>query len=104
LYVVFWTLAAMFVRPAWRPPRVAALVLLATCAVEVLQLCRWPAGFRATLLGGALLGSEFDPWDFAGYAVGAVAAVALSRAAYTGRTNVVEKSTPGSSASTTSSR
>jgi hypothetical protein len=75
LYVVFWTYAVLLARPRWRVSRVALCVLLATCAVEVFQLCRWPEGFRATFLGGALLGSEFDPWDFAAYAVGALASV-----------------------------
>lgn len=104
VYVVFWTCAALLARPRWRPARVAAAVLLATCAIEMFQLCRWPAGFRATFLGGALLGSDFDPRDFAAYAVGAAAAVAGTRALYTGSTKVVAKSTPGSSASTRSSQ
>ena len=80
VYVSFWTYVVLLARPRWPPARVALFVLAATCAIEVFQLCRWPEGFRATLLGGALLGSEFDPWDFAAYAVGAAAAVTGTRA------------------------
>ena len=101
LYVVFWTYAALLARPRWRPARVALAVFAATCAIEVFQLARWPEGVRATLVGGALLGSEFDPWDFAAYAIGAAIAVAGT---YTGRRNAVAKSTPGASASTKSSQ
>ena len=79
LYVVFWTYVALLARPRWRPARVALCVFLATCAVEVFQLCRWPEGFRATFLGAALLGSEFDPWDSAAYAVGAAASALGAR-------------------------
>lgn len=104
LYVVFWTFTVLFARPRWRPTRVALGVLLATSAIEVFQLCAWPAGFRATFVGGALLGSTFDPLDFPCYAVGAATAIAGARALYTGRTKDVEKSTPGSSASTSSSQ
>jgi len=79
LYVVFWTYAALLARPRWPPAKVALCVFLATCAVEIFQLCRWPEGFRATFLGAALLGSEFDPWDFAAYAAGAAASVLGAR-------------------------
>lgn len=79
-YVIFWTYAVLLARPSWRPARVAIAVLVVTCAIEVFQLSRWPEGVRATFLGGALLGSEFDPWDFPCYAVGAAIAVAGTRA------------------------
>ena len=79
VYVVFWTYLALLVRPRWPPARVALCVFAATCAIEAFQLCRWPEGFRATFLGGALLGSEFDPKDLAAYAVGAAIAVLGSR-------------------------
>lgn len=104
LYVVFWTYVVLLARPRWRPARIALAVLLATCAIEVFQLSRWPEGVRATFLGGTLLGSQFDPWDFAAYAVGATIAALGARALYTGRTKLVAKSTPGSSASTRSSQ
>jgi hypothetical protein len=81
LYVVFWTYAALLARPAWPPARVALAILLATCAIEILQLWHpaWLERARATPVGGMLLGSTFDPWDFPCYAVGA-AAVAAARA------------------------
>jgi hypothetical protein len=104
LYVMFFTYVVLLARPRARPAAVALGVLLATCAVEAFQLCRWPEGLRATFLGGVILGSEFDPLDFPCYAVGAMLALAGARALYTGSTKVVAKSTPGSSASTTSSQ
>jgi len=81
LYVVFFTCAVLLARPDWRPAPVAAGVLLATCALEVLQLWHppWLERVRATFLGHALLGSTFSGWDFACYAVGALLAIALSR-------------------------
>ena len=102
VYVVFWTYLALLLKPRWPPARVALGVLAATSAIELFQLVRWPERVRASFLGGALLGSEFDPLDFAAYAVGAAIAVLGSR--YTGSTKVVEKSTPGASASTASSQ
>jgi len=82
LYVMFFTFAVLLARPDWRPERVAAGVLLATCGLEVLQLWHppWLERIRATFLGQALFGSTFSGWDFAAYALGAAAAIALSRA------------------------
>jgi len=82
LYVMFFTFAVLLARPEWRPERVAAGVLLATCALEVLQLWhpQWLERVRATFLGQTLLGSTFSGWDFAAYALGAAAAIVLARA------------------------
>lgn len=81
LYVVFWTYAVLLARPGLSPARVALAVLLATCALEALQLWHpaWLERARATAPGDVLLGSTFDPLDFAAYAVGAAAAVGAAR-------------------------
>lgn len=101
LYVVFWTYVVLLARPQGRPARVALAVLVATCAIGILQLWRWPEGVRATFLGGALLGSEFDPLGLRG--------LRGRRRGRSGRHaravhRLVAKSTPGVSASTRSSQ
>lgn len=60
----------------------AALALGACCAVEVSQLYHTPAldAVRGTRLGHLVLGSGFDPRDFAAYALGVLAAAVLERA------------------------
>jgi len=65
----------------------AALALAACCAVEVSQLYHAPAldAVRATRFGHLVLGSGFDPRDFAAYALGVFAASALERV-WRGRT------------------
>ncbi len=72
LYEAFWIVAVLAVWPRLAPVRVAAGVLLVTCALEALQLWQ-PEPLmraRATFVGRALLGSTFDPWDFPHYALG----------------------------------
>jgi hypothetical protein len=60
----------------------AAVALAACCAVEVSQLYHAPAldAVRGTRLGHLVLGSGFDPRDFAAYALGVLGAAALERA------------------------
>jgi prepilin signal peptidase PulO-like enzyme (type II secretory pathway) len=74
LYVVFFCLAAMLVWPRARAGVVALVVLLATCAVELLQLWHppWLEAIRGTLPGALVLGSTFVWADFPWYFVGAV--------------------------------
>jgi hypothetical protein len=70
-------------RLRWR-----ATVALAFCfAVELSQLVHVPAldALRATTIGHLLLGSDFDPRDFAAYAAGILAAVLLEQAIDRGR-------------------
>src|SRR3954468_23084206 len=72
-YECFWMLAAFFVLPrraAITP--IAIGVFLATCVIEVMQLWHPPAleALRRTFVGRMVLGTTFDPWDFAAYAVG----------------------------------
>lgn len=58
-----------------------ALALAGCCAVEASQLYHTPAldAVRGTRLGHLVLGSGFDPRDFAAYALGVLGAVALER-------------------------
>ncbi len=82
LYVVFFTLVVAFIAPGVIPSIAAIRVFLATCAIEVSQLWHppWLDPVRRSLPGRLVAGSTFDPWDFAGYALGAVAAVFVGRA------------------------
>lgn len=75
LYEIFWCLAALALLPRARPGRIAAAVLLATCALEFLQLWRPPLleAVRATFLGRALIGSDFAWADFPFYLLGSAA-------------------------------
>ncbi len=77
--MVVWLIAA--VAPAIRLPWRAAAALGVSYAVEFSQLFRFPAldALRRTTAGHLVLGSGFDPRDFASYAVGVLAAVLLER-------------------------
>jgi hypothetical protein len=82
LYVVFWSFAALALRPRWSPARVTVAVAVATSLLEFSQLWHPPflVGLRASFLGHALLGSTFAWLDFPYYGAGALAAYALARA------------------------
>jgi hypothetical protein len=77
--VVWWIAVAA---PASRLPWRAALALAFCFAVEFSQLWHSPAldALRETTPGHLVLGSGFDPRDFAAYAAGVLAAVLLERA------------------------
>jgi len=83
VYVAFWSLLVLTIRPRFDVVRVAGAVLVCTSFVEVLQ--RWHPPFleaaRDTLVGGALLGRHFSWIDFPFYVFGAAAVVALDRVA-----------------------
>ena len=72
LYEVFWCLAAVLLWPRASAFRIAVLVLVITCALEVLQLWHPPflEGIRATFLGRTLIGTSFTWWDFPYYILG----------------------------------
>ena len=75
-----WWIAA--IAPA-TPLSTRTIVALAFClAVELSQLVRFPAldTLRGTTVGHLVLGSDFDPRDFAAYAAGVLAAMLLERA------------------------
>jgi hypothetical protein len=75
-----WFIAAIapLSRPHWR----AAVAFALCCLVEFSQLWHLPVldEFRRTTLGHLVLGSGFDPRDFAAYAAGVLAAVLVERA------------------------
>ena len=73
LYVFFWILVALLIRPDWPPGRVTLAVLTATCALETLQLWHPPLlqAIRDTFLGAALLGRGFQWLDIAHYVLAA---------------------------------
>jgi hypothetical protein len=79
LYVVFWCLLALVLRPNLSPWIVAAAVLFITSILEFLQLWH-PAplqAIRSTWLGHALIGSSFSWSDFPYYGAGAVLTILI---------------------------
>ena len=78
--MVAWGIAA--VSPAIRLPWRAVGALALCFVVEISQLVHSPAldALRRTTAGHLVLGSGFDPRDFAAYAAGVLAAVILERA------------------------
>ena len=81
LYVVFWCLLVVALRPRLSPWVVSAAVLAITSMLEFLQL--WHPDplqtIRSTWLGHALIGSSFSWSDFPYYGVGAPVAVFIVR-------------------------
>jgi len=71
-YEIFWCLLAGVLLPNAKPRAIAAWVLAATCAIEVLQLWHPPTleAIRATFVGATILGSSFDWGDFPYYFIG----------------------------------
>jgi GrpB-like predicted nucleotidyltransferase (UPF0157 family) len=82
-YVLFWVFLVLVFSPRSSPGAAAVWVLGITSALEGLQLWHPPflQRIRSTFLGHALLGSTFSGWDFAYYALGAIAAPVLARGA-----------------------
>ena len=73
LYVVFWCLVARLAFQKAAPYKIAGIVLVVTCCLEVLQLWH-PAPLeciRSTFLGRTVLGTTFAWLDFPYYFVGA---------------------------------
>ncbi|NJD20447.1 MAG: DUF2809 domain-containing protein, partial [Gemmatimonadetes bacterium] len=81
LYVVFWVVLVLTLRPGLSERRVAGAVLAVTCVLEFLQLWHPPflEAARRPFLGQALLGSHFSWSDFPYYVAGAWAAAAVVR-------------------------
>jgi hypothetical protein len=72
-YEIAWMLAIFFLIPRrWAIPRIAVGVFATTCVIELLQLWHPPflQAIRAKLPGRLVLGTTFNPSDFAAYAVG----------------------------------
>jgi hypothetical protein len=81
LYVVFWCLLVLLLRPNLSPWVVSAVVLAATSTLEFLQL--WHPlplqAVRSTWLGRALIGTTFSWLDFPYYIAGALIAIPIFR-------------------------
>jgi hypothetical protein len=82
-----WWIAAVApaIRLSWR----ATMALTFCFAIELSQLVHLPAldTLRRTTAGHLVLGSGFDPRDFASYAAGVLAAVLLEQAMERRRSN-----------------
>lgn len=76
LYIIFWCLLVQYIRPGWKPQRIILGVFTATCLLEFLQLSDAAplVSIRQYEIGRLLIGTWFDPWDFAHYGLGAVLA------------------------------
>jgi hypothetical protein len=85
LYVGFWILLVLMIRPTLSPRLAAVTVLGITCLLEVLQLWHPPVleAVRSTFIGHAFIGSTFSWWDFPNYVLGAVLGVLFARWART---------------------
>ena len=81
LYVMFFILLVLTVRPDSSPGRVSVVVCVLTCLVEVSQLIDavWLNDIRKTWLGASLLGVAFKWWDLPHYVIGAIAGWGLAR-------------------------
>ena len=82
LYEIFWCLALAIVLPRWKASRIAAMVLIATCILEFLQLWHPPLLelARSSFVGRTILGSSFDWGDFPYYFIGSAIGWAWLRA------------------------
>jgi hypothetical protein len=85
MYEIFRCLVLALMLPRWPEARIAIVFLIATCALEFLQLWHPPPleCLRSFSLGHAILGSHFDwldfPYYFAGSAAGWLWLRALTR-------------------------
>jgi len=72
LYEVFWVVFLRLCFSRLSASACAGIVLVVTCALEVLQLWQPPSltAIRRTIWGAALLGDTFDKWDFPHYVIG----------------------------------
>jgi len=80
LYVIFWSLVFFFFRPKKaNVVRIPVIVFIATCILEFLQLWQpeFLQRFRATIIGAALIGTDFVWLQFPYYVLGAVLSVFL---------------------------
>jgi hypothetical protein len=86
--MIAWWIGALVPRTALGIRSVSALTLC--CLVELSQLVHGPTvdALRGTTLGALVLGSGFDPRDFAAYALG-VATATLCEWVFTRRRRVV---------------
>jgi hypothetical protein len=73
-YQVLLMFVAAFIWPRMSPAKSAAGVFAFSCAIEFLQLCKWPSvlALQATWAGRVVLGNTFLWSDFPPYAMGCV--------------------------------
>jgi hypothetical protein len=80
VYVVIWCLLFFLLRPGRKNViRIPAVVFIATCALEFLQLWRpdFLQAFRSTLAGAALIGTCFVWLQFPFYVLGAIGSIII---------------------------
>jgi len=80
LYVIFWSLVFFFFRPKKaNVVRIPVIVFIATCILEFLQLWQpeFLQRFRATIIGAALIGTDFVWLQFPYYILGSVVSIFL---------------------------
>ena len=80
IYVIFWCLVLFFIWPTKANVlRIPGIVFIATCILEFLQL--WKPEFllkiRATLIGQAILGTDFVWLQFPYYVLGMLLSILL---------------------------
>ena len=72
LYVIFWSLFASLFFARIRVWKIAAIILVVTCLLEILQL--WHPPFleviRSTFIGVTLIGNSFSWLDLVHYVIG----------------------------------
>ena len=73
-YVIFWCLLGRFCFEQAKPWFIVIIVLVATCAIEFLQLWHPPllTWLRSFLIGRIILGTGFTWLDFPYYVIGAI--------------------------------
>lgn len=73
-YQILLMHVAAFIWPRLSLAKCAAGVFVFSCAIEFLQLCKWPSvvAIQATWAGRVLLGNTFLWSDFPPYAIGCV--------------------------------
>ncbi|WP_404783194.1 DUF2809 domain-containing protein [Altericista sp. CCNU0014] len=74
IYEIFWIALGLGIWPNVAPLKIAAIIGIATCALEILQLWHPPflQALRATLPGRLILGTTFSWRDFPAYLGGSI--------------------------------
>lgn len=72
IYEIFWCLIAAMIFPFARSIKIAIIVFILTCLIEVSQLWHPPLleAIRLTFIGRTILGNSFNWMDFPYYAIG----------------------------------
>ena len=80
-YVAFWVLAVGLLAVRHSARLIGVSVFVVVCALEFLQRIEpaWMDRLNDTMVGAWLVGGTYDPWDFIGYALGALAGAVMLR-------------------------